>query len=114
MLSPITIGFLAFLFAAFTYINRVLEGAMLQAGDVTVLNQVTVFRNIEVFGMFSIPVPNLSFITEGIPHLIKWDYSFFGGNAGLFQYLMYSITAAVAFGLFALIVGILFGIFNRR
>jgi len=32
---------------------------------------------------------NFQFFTHGIPSLIKWDYSFFGGNAQMFQYLLF-------------------------
>lgn len=111
--SPAGIGFLAFCFVGMTLINRILEGAFIAANDVTILNQLTVFRDLELFGLFTVPVPNLSFITEGIPHLVKWDYSFFGGNAAVFQYFLYSLTAALSFFLFMLVLGLLYQYFSR-
>jgi hypothetical protein len=36
---------------------------------------------------------------------MKWDYSFFGGNAQMIQYLMYSLTAVLAFIVFGLTSG---------
>lgn len=107
------IGFLAFSFIGLTLINRVLEGAFLASADITVLNQLTIFRELELFGLFSVPVPNLSLITEGLPHLVMWDYTFFGGNAGIIQYFLYSVTAAMSFGLFLLVLGMLYQYFNR-
>lgn len=111
--TPAFIGFLAFCFVGMTVINRILEGAFIAAADVTILNQLTIFRDLELFGLFSVPVPNLDFIITGIPRLIKWDYSFFGGNAGIIQYFLYSATAAMSFFLFVLIIGLLYQYFNR-
>lgn len=107
------IGFLAFVFVGMTLINRIMEGVFIAGAEIDSLNQLTVFRDIEIFGLFSVPVPNLEFLTSGIPHLVKWDYSFFGGNAGIIQYFLYSLTAAVSFGLFVLMIGLLYQYFNR-
>ncbi len=106
------IGFAAFVFVGMTIINRVLEGTMIAAGDVTILNQLTIFRPLQVW-VFTVPVPNLEFLTVGIPRLIKWDYSFFGGNAGIIQYFLYSFTTAIAFGMFMLMIGLLYQYFSR-
>lgn len=108
-----TVGFLAFLFVGFTVLNRILEGSFISAADVTVLNQLTVFKDLQIFNLFTMPIPNLDFIITGIPRLIKWDYTFFGGNAGIVQYMMYSITAAVSFGLFVTVLGLLYNYFSR-
>jgi len=97
--------FLAFVFIGATAINRVLEGAFINSIDVAILNNILIFKSLNVFGLFSIPVINTGFITDGLPHLLNWDYSFFGGSADLIMYLLYTITAAVAFGLFITVVG---------
>lgn len=108
------IGFLSFCFVGMTLINRVLEGSFIGSGDTSILNNLTIFRNITMFGTFTIPVPNVQFITEGIPHLVKWDYSFFGGSGGLIQYFFYSMTGAVSFGLFVLTIGVFSYYLSRR
>jgi len=107
------IGFLTFVFVGMTLVNRVLEGAFTNMAEIGILNAVLVFREISVFGLFTIPVPNMSFITEGLPRLVRWDYSFFGGNAAIIQYFLYSLTAALAFLLFTLIIGLLYQYFGR-
>jgi len=112
-MSMRTIGILAFLFVGMTVINRVLEGAMIGSSEVGILNQLTIFRELNVAGLFSVPVLNLEFLTVGIPHLIKWDYSFFAGNAGLIQYFLYSFTAAVSFGLFVMMLGVIWNTIGR-
>lgn len=108
------IGFGAFLFIGFTIINRILEGAMISTGEIEVLNQLTVFRTIQVLEMFSIPVPNLDFFTVAIPRLFMWDYAFFGGHGAIIQYFLYSVTAVASFGLFVTVVGLLYNYFGRR
>jgi hypothetical protein len=107
------VGFLAFCFVGMTLINRIMEGAFISASDISILNNLSVFRSQVLFGQFSIPVPNLNFIIVGIPHLVKWDYSFFGGNSGIIQYFLYSATAAMSFGLFLLFISTLFYTLRR-
>lgn len=106
-------GFLAMSFVGMTIINRIMEGAFLSSTDVSILNNVLVFRPVNVFGLFQISVPNMSFLTSGLPHLIRWDYSFFGGNAVIIQYLFYSITAFMAFLLFIIMLGVVFNMLSR-
>lgn len=108
------VGFLAMSFVGMTIINRVMEGVFINSTDVGILNNVLVFRPVNVFGLFQISVPNLDFLSTGIPHLIRWDYSFFGGNAVIIQYMFYSITAFVAFLLFVLMLGVVFNMLSRN
>ena len=107
------VGFLSFVFLGLTLINRVLEGTFIAAGDASIINSVMVFREISVFGLFTMPVPNMSFVTEGLGHLAKWDYSFFGGNAAIIQYFLYSITAMLSFLVFTIVIGLIYQYFSR-
>ncbi len=100
------IGFLTFLFLGFSLINRVLEGVLMSSGDITIVKSLYIFVPVKIFDWFSISVPNLTFFTEGIPHLLKMDYSFFAGNAGLFTYFFYVFTAMVAFMLLVSFIGV--------
>ncbi len=107
-------GFLAFVFVGMTTLNRIAGGAMVAASDVTILNTLTITHEQRIWGLFSIPVLNTDFFFVGLPRLIKWDYSFFGGNAAIFQYFLYSMTFALAFGLFIIIIGVVSQFFARR
>lgn len=109
-----TMGMLAFWFVNMTMINRVLEGSFISASDMNVINSLTVWRQLDLFGFIPIPIPNMSMIITGIARLIKWDYSFFGGQAGFLQYSLYAITFAVAFMLFVIIIGGLISNFLNR
>ena len=108
------IGFLAMCFVGMTALNRVLEGAFITASDVGVINTLTITHNQSIFGLFNVPVLNTDFFFTGIPRMVKWDYSFFGGNAALFQYFLYSLTFALSFLLFIIIIGLVAQYFARR
>jgi hypothetical protein len=101
-----TIGFLAFIFVGMTIVNRILEGQFITSVDVGIINNLVIFRPLDI-GLFSIPVPNFSFITEGLPKLLTWDYSFFGGSAELISYLLYTVTAFIAFAVFLALIGVI-------
>ena len=108
------IGFLGFCFVGMTWLNRILEGAFITSSDVGIVNTLTIARSQEVFGLFSVPVINTDFFFIGLPKLVKWDYSFFGGNAAIFQYFLYTLTFALTFMLFVVIIGMLSQFFSRR
>lgn len=108
------VGFLAFAFVGMTALNRIIGGAFIAASEVTILNTLTITHSEKIFGTFSIPVLNLDFFLIGIPRLVKWDYSFFGGQAAFIQYLLYSLTFALAFTLFVIIIGMVSNFFARR
>ena len=108
------IGFLAFLFVGMTVANRILEGQLIATDEIGFMNSLSITHSQSIFGLFSIPMLNMDFFFTGIPRLVKWDYSYFGGNAALLQYLLYSITFALSFALFVIIVGMVSNFFARR
>ena len=97
-----------------TLLNRIMEGMFITSADVAVLNTMTITRSQEVFGLFTMPVLNMDFFFIGIPRLVKWDYSYFGGNAAIWQYFLYTLTFALTALLFAMLVGLLSQYFARR
>ena len=108
------IGFLAFCFVGMTMLNRMAEGALIAADEIAIMNTLTITRDQTIFGLFTVPVINTDFFFTGIPALVRWDYSFFGGNAAIFQYLLYSLTFALTFLLFTVIIGLVSNYFARR
>ena len=105
------VGFLAQNFVIMTVVNRMLGGAFITGTDVGFLNMMGLSRKLNL-GLFTVPVPNLDFL-NGLYHLVRWDYSFFGGNAQIIQYLLYSFTFAVAVICFFTILGLLYNYFGR-
>lgn len=109
-----TITQLGWYFLHMTLINRVLEGQLITANEMGIINQLSIFRQITLFGYIPVPIPNLSMLTTGIARLIKFDYSFFGGQAGFIQYSLYSISFGIMFLLFVIIIGGLISNFLNR
>lgn len=107
------VGILSFVFIGLTILNRIAEGAFVNLAEVATVNSLLVFREVSVFGLFTLPVPNMSYVTEGLPHLVQWDYSFFGGNAAIIMYFLYSLSAALGFLIFGMIIGLLYQYFGR-
>ncbi len=109
-----TIVMLGWWFLNMTLINRVLEGQFITSNDMGVIKTMSVFRQITLFGYIPVPIPNLAMLTTGIGRLIKFDYSFFGGNAGFFQYAFYCVSFGIMFLLFVIIIGGLISNFLNR
>jgi hypothetical protein len=102
------IGFLSTIFVGFTIINSIIGGEIVRSGNITnQFNNILMFRSVNL-GIITFPVPNLNFIFDGLPHLVNFQYSFFGGNAQLIMYFLYTASAAIAFVLFLSVVGVAF------
>lgn len=108
------IMFMFFGFIGCTLISRILEGAWFSATDVAIMNDLAVFRDIQILGLFSIPALNLSFFTEGLPHMLMWDYPFFGGTYELGRYILYTLSIGVVWGILVVFVGVLSQRFGTR
>lgn len=107
------IGFLAMSWVGLTLINRILEGAFITTAETAYLNTITFTKAFSLLNLFTIPIMNWGFFTKGIPTLLKWDYSFFGGQAQIIQYLLYSVTAVVSFIIFTIILGLVYSAITR-
>lgn len=102
------IGFLSMAWLGLTGINRVMEGQMMQSAETAHLNTLMFTQQITVAGLWSLPVINTDFFTNGLPALLDWEkYTFFTGNAQMIQYLLYSINSIVSFVMLTLIIGFL-------
>ncbi len=107
------IGFLSMAWVGLTAINRMLEGAFLTSVETSHLNSYMFTQEFTLLSVFKMPIINFQFFTQGIPSLLRWDYSFFGGNAQIIQYLLYSLTAIMAFIIFGFLAGLLTSYFSR-
>lgn len=106
-------GFLVSTFIGMTVINNVLKGAIISTTDLSIVNNFLAFIPWQV-GVFTIPVPNIAFLTNAIPALLNWDeYGMFLGNTQFLTYLMYSFTAVVTYILFGLSIGTVSRLFSR-
>ena len=107
------IGFLAMTWVGLTTINRIQEGQLVTSAETAHLNTLMFTQEFTLLDVFHLPIINFEFFTRGIPGLLKWDYAFFGGNAQLIQYMLYSLTAIVSFIVLGFIIGTVTNYFAR-
>ena len=113
MTSVKFIMFMVFAFVGCTLISRMLEGAYFSTTDINIMNQLAVFRDVQILGLFSIPTLNLDFFTQGLPHLLMWDYPFFTGTWNLFRYFLYVLSIGIVWGILVVFIGVLSNRFGR-
>ncbi len=103
------IGFLAQSWMGLTIINRIMEKQFITGNEQLWANYFAFTQEFKLLGLFNIPVINFQFFTYGLPSLLNWgEYSFFGGNAQMFEYLLYTLTAVVSFIMFGMVIGLLY------
>lgn len=107
--------FLGLIFAAGTMISLTFGGAWLGSTDLEVANAITVFKQANILGVWSITVPNISFFITGAKALMMFDFAFFSGSLALVQWFFFFIIGlATMWGFYTVIIGVIQGIFTRR
>ncbi len=96
-------GFMMFCYLGCSLGGRMMEGGFMGSDTATIINQFSLFRDISVFNLFTLPAPNLDFF-KGLPYLMQWNYSYFGGNAVIIQYFLVSLSVMFGFMLFVTIM----------
>ena len=107
------IGFLAMTWVGLTMINQIQEGYLITSAETAHLNNLMFTQEFTLLDTFHLPILNFEFFSVGIPSLLQWDYSFFGGNAQIIQYFLYSLTAVVSLIVLLIIIGTVSSYFVR-
>ena len=76
-------------------------------------NTLMALKTYNVLGFFKVPFVNVDFFTVGIPKLLSMQFAFFGGAAVYFQYLMYTISIGIIFGLVSIVIGIIYNFWSK-
>lgn len=113
-MRPQHIMFLATLLVAGTLLSLTLGGIWLGSADVETINALTVFRNINFFGLLSISVPNVQFFAIGMVKLIQFDFAFFTGGTELVQFILIMVFgSATLWGIFTVIIVVATNLLRR-
>lgn len=113
-MRPQLIMFLGWIMTTGTLISVTLSGGWLGDTDVTSLNAISGFKSANVLGVWTIPVPNIDFVTSGLGALLKWDFAFFNGTTEIVRWLFITtIGAGVMWGLFSVVIYTISGLFPR-
>jgi len=109
------IMFMGWIFAIGTIVSLTFGGAWLGTSEVTVANALTVFKQVNILGAWSITVPNITFFLVGAKSLMTMDFAFFSGEWGLLiQWVLWMVLgAAFLWGIFIVVIGTIQGLFRR-
>lgn len=114
-MHPKYVMFLGLMLAAGTIISLTFGGAWLDDTDLEVVNALTVFKQANIMGIWSVTVPNIDFFVTGAKALTMFDFAFFTGGLQLLQwFLMFTIGLGFIWGLYITIITIVSGVFTRR
>lgn len=107
--------FLGLIFAAGTLVSLTFGGAWYGSSDMEVANTLTVFKQANILGIWSITVPNIEFFITGFRSLLMFDFAFFTGPVVILQwFLFFTIGLGTMWGLYMVIIGVIQGVFVRR
>ena len=114
-MRPQQIMFMGLVFAAGTIISLTFGGAWLGTEEVDVTNALSVFKQANILGTWSVTVPNISFFVIGAKALTMMDFAFFSGPMQLVQwFLMMTLGLAFIWGVYIIVIGVVQGLFGRR
>jgi len=107
--------FLGLILASGTLISLTFGGAWYDSGDLSIANTMTVFKQANILGIWSITVPNIGFFITGFKSLLMFDFAFFTGPTVILQwFLFFTIGLGTMWGLYTVIIGVIQGVFVRR
>ena len=108
------IMFMGLIFAAGTIISLTFGGAWLGSSEVDIVNAVTVFKQADILGTWSVTIPNISFFTIGAKSLMMMDFAFFQGGWAFFQWILFmTLGLGMMWGIFTVVIGVIQGLFRR-
>lgn len=109
------IMFMGLVLATGTVISLTFGGAWFGDSDLEISNSLTVFKQADILGTWSVMVPNVSFFLVGAKSMIQMDFAFFTGSMQIVQwFLMFTFGLGLFWGLFTVVIGVVQGLFGRR
>lgn len=114
-MRPQQIMFMGLILAAGTLVSLTFGGAWMGTSDLDVTNSLTVFKQADILGTWSVMVPNISFFLVGARALTMFDFAFFAGPMQILQwFLMMTIGLGFIWGVYIVVIGVTQGLFGRR
>lgn len=106
--------FMGWLFATGTLVSLTFAGLWIGSSEMVVADAVSIFKQANILGIWSVTVPNVSFFMVGAKSMITMDFAFFQGSAAVFQWVLIMVIGyAFLFGLFTVAIGAIQGLFRR-
>ncbi len=111
-MRPQYIMFMGLVFSVGTFVSLTFGGVWLGSPEVDVANAVSVFKQANILGIWSVTVPNITFFLVGLKALMMMDFAFFQGT--LIQWFAIMILGlGLMWGVFIVVIGTIQGLFRR-
>lgn len=110
------IMFMGFIFAIGTLVSLTFGGVGMSSTETSVVNSLTVFKQANILGTWSVMVPNISFFTTGMKSLMMMDFAFFSNMEGMeiIQWLLFmTLGVGMLWGIYTVVIGVIQGLFRR-
>ena len=91
--------YLAFILLMSNIISMLLDGSWVSAEDLNLMNWLTGYTSYEAAGAWAIPALGWGFLTEGLPRMIMWDFSFLRGALEIIRWIFMTLSVGVVGGL---------------
>lgn len=106
--------FMGFLFAIGTIISLTYGGVGMGSDELAVVNAVTVFKQANILGTWSVTVPNVTFFFTGARALMQMDFAFFSGGMAVIQWVLFmTLGLGLMWGFYTVVIGTIQGLFRR-
>jgi hypothetical protein len=106
--------FLSLLFVVGILLSLTLGGVWLGAQDVETINSISVFRNVNFFGLITVAVPNVAYFTTGMAKLVQFDFAFFDGGFALLRFILVAVIGSgTLWGIFTVIIVVATNLLRR-
>ena len=115
-MGPKLTMFILFVFFLGNFMSLMVEGDWFGSSDVDLANDLTGYSIVELSGagFWTIPKMGLGFVTNGLPKVLLWDYSFFVGDWALFRlFLIFVISAPIIWAIAQVFISAIQGVFQR-
>ena len=113
-MRPQQIMFMGLLLAAGTLISLTFAGAWLGTTDVDTANSLTVFKQVNILGLWTVTIPSIDFFLTGAKSLIMMDFAFFSGPGAILQWFMFfTFGLAIIWGIYIIVINIIQSFFHR-
>lgn len=114
-MRPHYVIFLGFLFAVGTLISLTFGGNWLSGTEVDITNSMTVFRDANIAGYWTMTLPNIDFFFTGLKSLMMMDFGFFQGPLQIVQlFFLLTISLGAMWGLYIVVISVVQSALGRR
>lgn len=106
-MRPQYVMFLGLVFAAGTIISLTFGGNWMGADELAITNSMTIFKEANILGLWTIMLPNFDFFFTGIKSLMMMDFAFFTGTTEILQWFFFLVICVGAmWGFFTVIISV--------